>query len=38
MAAGIAASPMTMADIVKLVDDAEGPAKKRGHYRPRISK
>lgn len=38
MAAGIATSPMTMADVVALIDAAEGPAKKRGSYRPRISK
>lgn len=38
MAAGIATSPMTMADVVALIDAAEGPAKKRGPYKPRNSK
>jgi len=37
MAAGIASSPMSMADVVGLIDAAEGPAKKRGPYKPRIS-
>ncbi len=28
---------MTMEDIVGLIEAAEGPAKKRGPYKPRIS-
>jgi IS1 family transposase len=37
MAAGIASSPMSMEDVVELIEAAEGPAKKRGPYKPRIS-
>ncbi|HVM79170.1 MAG TPA: IS1 family transposase [Stellaceae bacterium] len=37
MAAGIATSPMTMEEIVGLIDAAEGPPKKRGPYKPRNS-
>lgn len=38
MAAGIATSPMEMADIVALIDAREAPPAKRGSYHPRISK
>jgi len=37
MAAGIAASPMSMEDVVGLIEAAEGPPKKRGPYKPRNS-
>ena len=37
MAAGICDDFQEMTDIVKLIDDAAGPAKKRGPYRKRIS-
>lgn len=37
MAAGVSSRLWEMADIVKLIDDAKGPAQKRGPYRPRIS-
>jgi IS1 family transposase len=33
MAAGIASSPMSMEEVVGLIDAADGPAKKRGPYR-----
>lgn len=37
MAAGVAKTLWSMADIVKLIDDAEPAPKKRGAYKPRIS-
>lgn len=37
MAAGIESRLWEMSDIVKLIDAAEGPAKKRGPYKPRNS-
>jgi hypothetical protein len=37
MAAGIASSPMSMEDVVGLIDAAEGPAKKRGPYKKRTT-
>ena len=36
MAAGLTDSPMDMADVVALIDAAEGPAKKRGPYKKRV--
>lgn len=38
MAAGVSERLWEMADIVALIDAAEGPAKLRGPYKPRISK
>lgn len=38
MAAGVSDRLWDMADIVALIDASEAPAKKRGSYRPRISK
>ncbi|TFV72339.1 DDE domain-containing protein [Bradyrhizobium frederickii] len=35
MAAGLVSSPLEMADIVTLIDQREGPAKKRGPYKKR---
>jgi hypothetical protein len=37
MAAGIASSPMSMKDVVGLIEAAEGPAKKRGPYKKQLS-
>lgn len=36
MAAGVSDTLWNMADIVALIDEAEGPPKKRGPYKPRI--
>ncbi|MBI5261631.1 MAG: DDE-type integrase/transposase/recombinase [Bradyrhizobium sp.] len=36
MAAGLVSSPMEMSDIVTLIDQREGPAKKRGPYKKRV--
>lgn len=38
MAAGVAASPMELTDIVALIDAREEPSKKRGPYKPRQPK
>ena len=38
MAAGVSKQLWTMGDIVTLIDKAAGEPKKRGSYRPRISK
>ena len=38
MIAGLAQSHMTFTDIVALIDEREGPAKKRGPYKPRQAK
>ncbi|MBR0712201.1 DDE-type integrase/transposase/recombinase [Bradyrhizobium liaoningense] len=36
MAAGLVSSPLEMTDIVTLIDQREGPAKKRGPYKKRL--
>ena len=37
MAAGLSDTLWSMGDVVALIDTAEGPAKKRGLYKPRVS-